>query len=412
MTAADEAVILHLDMDAYFASVEQACDPALRGQPVVVCGEGSDDNNWARTIVTTASYEARVFGIKTGFTVPAARKRCPQVRIVVGDPDKYLDTARRIHAILLRHTDLVEVYSIDECFMDLAGLGEPAAVAQAVKQAIRDELHLTCSVGVAPNKLLAKLASDKHKPDGYYRYAAADIPALFAALPVGELWGVGKKTAAELARLGIRTAAQLGRADEALLVRRFGIIGRRLKAMGNGEYHDPVRRFDHERDIKSVGHSHTLPADTLDEAVIRAFLRRLCEMVAARMLKYQVCGTTVTLWLRYADFTGTMKQGSMPQPVRTGTAIYRRAARLLDRFLPPAQPVRAIGVSVSNLQRGGGPGQLLAASANEERLGELAAQLNRKYGALTVKPASLLTADRFGVRERCGLIGTSYFNGA
>ncbi len=403
-------VVLHLDMDAYFAAVEQACDPALRGRPVVVCGEASAESDYARTIVTTASYEARKFGIKTGCTVPEARRRCPQVRIVVGNPDKYVDTARQLHAILLRHTDLVEVYSIDECFVDLTGHADPEAVARTAKAAIRAELGLTCSAGLAPNKLLAKLASDTHKPDGLHRIRPEDIPALFARLPVGELWGVGKKTAAELARLSIRTAADLGNADAGLLTDRFGVIGRRLKAMGRGEDDDPVRRFDHEREIKSVGHSHTLPADTADPAVISAFLRMLCEMVAARMQKYGVSGTTVSLWLRFGDFTGLGQQCTARQAVWTGLGIYRRAAGILQRHLPPPQAVRAVGVSVSNLQRGRGPGHLLPAAARADALGETAARLNRRYGALHIRPASQLIADGFGIRERCGLIGTSHFD--
>ena len=177
-------------MNAYFASVEQVSNPFLKGKPIVVSGDADPKKNYARTIVTTASYEARAFGVKTGMTIPEAKKLCPKILVVVADPDKYIDTSLKIHNLLLKHTDLVEVYSIDECFMDITGIkSEPKETALKIKKDIKENLGLLCSIGIASNKLIAKLASDMKKPDGLVELKDEDLPPLFEKLPAKELWG-------------------------------------------------------------------------------------------------------------------------------------------------------------------------------------------------------------------------------
>jgi len=400
--------VLHLDMDAYFASIEQACNPSLRGKPVVVCGETSAEQGWGRTIVTTASYEARRFGIKTGCTVPEARRRCPDVAIVCGDPEKYLDTSRRLHRILLRYTDRVEVYSIDECFMDLAGTRrDPVTAAAEIKKAVRTELGLTCSIGVGPNKLIAKLAGDLQKPDGLVTMSRAEALVLFEDLPVQEVWGVGERTAERLARVGIFTAAELGRAPLSMLTTMFGVWGYRLQAMGCGHCDDPVARHDEKRVVKSVGHSHTLPKDTANVTIIQAYLRLLAERVGERLRRYGKAGSTVSLYVRYADFTGAGRQHRVGEPMTSGLHIYRSAMCLLRQYMPLRKKVRSLGISISALTpASGGQGFLLERCGREERLMDVVDRINRRYGASTLKPGSVLTAERFGVKERCGLIGT------
>ncbi|MEI7904673.1 MAG: DNA polymerase IV [Candidatus Firestonebacteria bacterium] len=405
-----DRVILHIDMNSFFASVEQASNPFLKGKPIVVAGDADPANNYARTIVTTSSYEARAFGVKTGMTIPEAKRLCPKVLVVTADPEKYIDASLSIHNILLRFTDLVEIYSIDECFMDITQFKEPPEnISARIKKFIKDELNLTCSIGIGTNKLIAKLASDMKKPDGLTIIWDEEIPALFEKLEAKELWGIGEKTAEHLMRFGIKTAKQLGEASEYLLKAEFGINGIKLKQMGQGKYESRVRSYYEERVVKSVGHSHTLPKDTSDITVIKGFIRLLCEKTSKRMQKYGLKGRTVHFYVRWEDFTGFGQQVSVPQHTNSGLEIFRLAEGVFDKIILQKK-VRLVGVSVSQLTDENEQGFLLEELEKNRQLKKAMYSINSKFGGLFVKPASVLVAENFGVRERAGMIGTYLFD--
>ena len=265
--------ILHVDMDAFFASVEQRVNPALRGRPVAVCGAN------ARTVILTASYEARAYGVKTGMMLHEAKALCPGLILVPGDHARYTDICRQLVAICRDYTPAVELFSVDEAFLDvtdsLALFGGAEAIARAIKARVRGELGLTASVGIAPNKLLAKLASGLNKPDGLVMVAPPDVPALLERLPVQELCGIGPALTRQLAELGIATCGALGRAPLYLLTARFGVIGRTLSAMGRGEDDAPLVPIEAEPEAKSVGHSMTLERDVRTPAELERTLLQL-----------------------------------------------------------------------------------------------------------------------------------------
>jgi len=375
--------ILHIDMDAFFASVEQQANPALRGKPVAVCGAN------ARTVVMTASYEARAWGVKTGMSLPEAKARCPGLIVVAGHYEWYTETCRRLAAICRDYTPDVELFSIDEAFLDVTAslrlFGGAEAIARAIKARVRRHLGLTASVGVAPNKLLAKLASGLKKPDGLVVIGPADAPTLLESLPVQELCGIGPSIAAQLAALGIAACGQLGRAPLSLLVGRFGIIGHRLSAMGRGEDDAPVianvraaqkapdarpqastepqrtgwAREDSggaenaadglfQQSAKSVGHSMTLDRNVWDRDRLERYLLELSGMVGRRLRRHGLAGMVVALTLRYANFTTFTRQQRLGRPINDDGEIYR-VARSILRALRLTQAVRLVGVSLSGL---------------------------------------------------------------
>ena len=404
-------IILHIDMNSFFASVEQASNPFLKGKPIVVAGDADPETNYARTIVTTSSYEARAYGVKTGMTIPEAKRLCPPVLVVVADPEKYIDVSIKMHNILLRFTDLVEVYSIDECFVDISQLKKtPEETAMEMKRMIREELDLTCSVGIATNKLVAKLASDMKKPDGLTVIWDKDIPPLFEMLEAKELWGIGSKTSEHLAKFNIITAKQLGEASEDLLKAEFGINGVKLKLMGQGKYESIIGSYFLDRVVKSVGHSHTLPRDTYDLTVIKGFLRMLCEKTSRRLTKYGQKGRTVHFYVRWEDFTGFGKQVSINDPTNAGAEIFRLAAGIFDSLMPLTKKVRLVGVSVSQLSPENGQAFVLDEYEKARILKDTMYAINEKFGDFSVKPASVLVAENFGIKERAGMIGTYLFD--
>jgi len=386
-------VIMHLDMNAYFAAVEQRANPYLRGKPVIVTGEG-------RSVVVTASYEARAFGVKTGMNVYEAKRLCPHGIVVYADFDKYTSTAMEIHKILLEFTDRVEVFSIDECFLDLTGsiklFGSPVDIAISIKKKLRDNLGLTCSIGIAPNKLLAKLASDMQKPDGLVVIRPEDIHDVLEALPVEELCGIGDRMAEHLRGLGIRTAGELGRANIDMLINYFGFWGYHLKRMGMGIDNSPVKRYHETDEIKSIGHSYTLHADTWNIEVVLSYLRVLSEMAGYRLRKHGMIGKTVTLTLRYSDFSTFSRQSTTGGFVYNGWDIYRRACNIFKSFLPLKKAVRLLGVSVSSLEQKPSQGYLFEPLGRLDRVAEAMDRINDRFGEFTIKPSSVLIAEKYG----------------
>jgi len=397
-------------MNSFFASVEQAINPALRGKAIAVCGEG-------RTIVTAASYEAKAFGVKTGMTPYEAKKICPGLITVVGDMHKYVASSLNIHEIFLRFTRQVEPFSIDECFMDVTTLcrkGKTAKdIAIEIKRLVKAELNLLCSIGIGPNKVVAKLASKMQKPDGLVEINRQDIPGLFENIPVEKLQGVGVggKISEKLKALGIKTAKELGEANENFMMFHFGIYGWRLKRIGLGEDSSTVKEYSYSEREKSFGHSHTLPRDTYDIQTIRSYLLMLCEKTAARLRRAGMSGKTVHFYVRYGDFTGFGRQKSLSHYIEKGNEIFSTAFEIFDECLPLTKPVRLVGVSISNLTAENGQMCFLDDINRSRELTGIVDEINNKYGEFTIKPSSMLIAENFGIQDRCGLIGRYHFKG-
>lgn len=380
--------ILHLDMNAYFASVEQQNNPTLRGKPVGVIGSSG------RTVVTTCSYEARARGVKTGMNVWQAKQNCPELILVVGDNRKYTDTSKRIVAMMRDYTPLVEVFSIDEAFLDvthsLALFGSARRIAYLLKARIRQSFGLTCSVGIAPNKLLAKLASDMQKPDGLTVILPEQVDTLLETLPISELCGIGPRLSRQLNQLGVHSCGQLARYPTRLLSKRYGIVGPRLQQMARGIDDSPVVPVADEAPVKSVGHSMTLREDVSRPADIQRFLLQLAEMVGRRARRYGVSGRTVHLQLRLADFdTNLGRQKSLPQHINLSDDIYRTALEILAT-LQVEQPIRLLGISLSNLRHQQEQLTLFSDERQKRRMTAAMDLVNDRFGDFTLNFASLL----------------------
>ncbi len=379
--------ILHLDMNAFFASVEQQANPALLGRPIAVVGSAS------RTVILTASYEARASGVKTGMTVGEARRHCPELTLVVADNRKYTHTSAGIMAILRDFTPLVEVFSIDEAFLDVTGslslFGGAERIARLIKTRISHAFGLTCSIGIAPNKLLAKLASEMKKPDGLTVIPPEAVGRILDTVPIREMCGIGRQTERVLALYGIRTCGDLGRFPVEVLTKHFGIVGTRLHLMGLGVDESPVVPEEEAAEVKSVGHSMTLERDIEGRDEILRHLLQLAEMVGRRARRYRVGGKTVTLTVRYADFSTFTRQATRQEYTNASEEIYREATTILDSFVL-TQPVRLLGVRLSGLRH---QGEQLPLFPDERRRALATAAMdgvNERYGGFTVTFGTLL----------------------
>lgn len=386
--------IMHIDMNAFFASVEQQANPELRGKPIAVIGSSG------RTVITTASYEARKFGVKTGMAIWEAKRCCPQLTLVVGDNRKYTSTSSRIIEIMQQYTPLVEVFSIDEAWLDvthsLSLFGSPERIAFLIKARIMNNFGITCSVGIAPNKLLAKLASDMQKPDGLVVIPPEDIQKTIQHLPIRDLCGIGKRMERHLLLMGIKTCGELGRCDEARLTKRFGIIGKRLKEMGQGVDSAPVTPQDEDDEVKSVGHSMTLRHDITSREDILRFLLQLSEMVGRRARRYRVFGKTVHLHIRFADFyTNVGKQETLARYINLSEDIYKAATAILDTVELP-QAVRQLGIKLTNLRYQTEQLPLFEEERKKSRMTQIMDAVNNRFGDFTVTYGSLLTAKEKG----------------
>lgn len=377
--------VLHVDMDAFYAAVEQRDRPELRGRPVVVGGPPG-----GRGVVSAASYEARRYGIHSAMPIARAVRLCSEAVFLPVDHERYARESERIMALLGEVSPLVEPVSIDEAFVDVTAsaalLGDGAAIARRLKERIRGETGLTASVGVAASKFVAKVASDLQKPDGLVVVPAGAEGAFLDPLPIARLWGVGRATAAELEAMGVRTIGQLRRLPPAALAARFGAQGPALLALARGEDDRPVEPWSPP---KSMGAEETFPADHRDPARLRATLRAQAERVARELRRGGVAGATVTLKLRFADFT-TLTRSRGVEPTQDGLRLYREAVRLLER-IALRDPVRLIGLSVSSLGPAGrGQLSLLDPDApRRERLARAVDRLVERYGEGAIEPASL-----------------------
>ena len=355
--------ILHVDMDAFFAAVEVLDDPVLAGRPVIVGGSG------ARGVVASCTYEARAFGVRSAMPSLRARQLCPDAVFIDGHYSRYAEVSGQLREILVSVTPLVEPIGLDEAFLDVTGarrlLGPPEAIAATIRRRVRDELSLDCSVGVGRSKLVAKLASRAAKPTatragkqpgrGVVVVLPAHELAFLHPMAVEALWGVGPATAKRLHDLGARTVGQLAALPVEVLVRRLGRAqGTHLGALARGEDADPVVA---DRPAKSVGHEETFRQDLFDAAALGAHALRMAESVAVHLRSQSVAGRTVTVKVKYADFSSVTRSHTLPVAVDTAAAVSAVAQALLAE-LDTGPGVRLLGVSVSGLETAGTARQL------------------------------------------------------
>ncbi|UOE45329.1 DNA polymerase IV [Agromyces larvae] len=382
--------ILHVDMDAFFVSVELLRRPELRGKPVLVGGTAG------RGVVSAASYEARKFGVNSAMPMSVALRKCPNAIVLRGDYASYAKYSKRVMEIFESITPRVEKLSIDEAFLDVSGArrlhGSPAEIGWTIRERVRAETGLTCSVGVAATKYVAKVASGRAKPDGLLVVPAADTVAFLHPLPISALWGVGRVTEESLARLGLRTIGDVADMPADALERAVGpALTARLRSLAAGE--DP-RRVLTGREEKSIGHESTFSYDLVEPDDIRRELLRLADDVAVRLRRAGLVARTVSLKLRYGDFRTLTRSRTLPEPTDVGRRIYDEAAAALAGLIGEGARVRLIGVRAEQLRPAGG-GALLWDPDEDWRDAERAIdEVTARFGRGAVRPAALVRGKR------------------
>lgn len=380
--------IIHIDMDAFYAAVEQRDNPELQGKPVIIGGSS------VRGVVSTASYEARQFGVRSAMPVMQAKRLCPQGVYLYPDHHKYARVSGQIQDILAEFSPLVEPLSLDEAFLDVSGMelleADPVAIARKIKQRIRSQVGLVASAGVAPNKFLAKLATDLGKPDGLFVIRPGEAAQVLKGLPITRLWGVGEATAAVLRKLRIETIGQLAQSQPDMLARHLGNMAYDLHRLANGQDERPVVP---DSDPKSIGKELTFEHDLRDREEMLAYILALSEKVGWRLRMAGFSGRTVTVKLRYASFKTITRSQTLAEPTCLDEVIYQVSRDLFNKIALP-EGVRLLGVTVSHL--GGQSAQTaLFAEENAKRKAVYSAidRLKTKYGESIVKRGGLLKAE-------------------
>ena len=382
--------ILHVDLDAFYASVAVLKDPSLEGKPVIVGGTG------ARGVVTSASYEARRFGVRSAMPSVRARRLCPEGIFLPPDFDAYRVHSHRFREVLLAHTPLVEPISLDEAFLDVGGatrlFGSPVDIAKRIRREVAREVGVTCSVGIAPTKFVAKLASDGCKPDGFLHVPADGVAAYLEPLPVGRLWGVGEKTAELLGRLAIRTVGDLGKTPPTILQRLIGAAAAsHLSDLARGI---DDRRVEPYEQPKSIGHEETFDRDLDDEGEILRELLALSGRVAARLREDGYRARTVTLKVRLANFTTLTRSRTQLDPTDLGGEIHRTVSDLYRHLPGERRRVRLLGVQAAGLDSAGAHQLALLRSERWDDVERTVDRIERRFGTGAAGPASLLDRSR------------------
>ena len=367
--------IMHVDMDAFFASVEQRDDPALQGKPVIVCGKSR------RSVVATASYEARAFGVHSAMPLSQAKRLCPHGCFVAPRFEAYREASDAIHQVMLNYADAYEPISLDEAFLDISGMGSQyptlGSIGRAIKEEIRCAVHLTASVGIAPNKFLAKMASDMNKPDGLCIIPYGRERGILAPLPVRRLWGVGSVTEKKLLAAGFRTIADIQEAAPEKLSALLGNQGPLLKARALGIDERPIIS---SRQVKSIGDESTYEHDLTDRPTINREIAIHSDIVAQRLRRHDLAARTISLKIRFASFKTIMRSLSLEEGTNLQETIDSACQTLLSR-IPLTEGIRLIGVTASNL---GAPLSIPSLFSDKEEKRARAARamdsIQQKYG--------------------------------
>lgn len=337
-------IIFHIDMNSFYASVEAAFDPSLQGKPLAIAGDPEE----RRGIIVTCSYEAREKGVKTTMSLWQAKKLCPELIVRRPNFERYRKASKAMFAILKTYTDLVEPVSIDEGYVDVTDVNKhPLRLAEEIQKRLLDELLLPCSIGIAPNKFLAKMASNMKKPLGITVLRKRELKEVLWPLPVERMHGVGEKTAEKLRSINIHTIGDLANGETVQLERVLGINGRRLKEWANGVDHrivDPNSVFD----FKSVGNSTTLPYDTEDEEEIIRTISKLCHSVSSRLKRKGVMGTKISLMIRFRDRKTITRSMRLENPTDKQSELEQKAIYLFQKHWDSA-PIRLLGVSANDV---------------------------------------------------------------
>ncbi|MEC0128052.1 DNA polymerase IV [Paenibacillus pabuli] len=403
-------VILHVDMNAFYCSVHEAEEPELyRGKATAVAGS----SEVRKGVIVTCSYTARSRGISTGMVVHQALKKCPDLIVIRPDFHLYRTYSREFMKIAYSYTPLLEATSIDECYLDITGsrqFGTPLEIAESIQTRIRDELGLPCSIGIAPNKLLAKMASDLKKPNGISILRMRDVPEILWHRPCNEMFGIGKKTAEKLKKLGIETIGQLAKSDERMLTDVFGINGTWLKNSANGINHSPVQA---EREAnKSIGHTTTLPADISELHDVHRVLLNISDQVARRLRKHEMLAQGIQITIRTPDMKTITRSRLMEVPTEDASIIYREACALFAKHWGGGKPVRMLGVTLQTLiPREESAVQLdlfeYEQKPKKENLIRIMDQLRDKFGENAVVTAGMLGDDPSVLLRNHKVRGTS-----
>jgi DNA polymerase IV len=392
--------IFHVDMDAFFVSVEELFDPSLKGKAVVVGGQRND-----RGVVSAASYEARKFGVHSAMPLRTAAKLCPSAIFVDGHPERYRECSEKVYRVLQSFSPLVEMASIDEAYLDMTGTerlhGPPLYAAHQLHQKIKSDTQLNCSIGIGSSRLVAKVSSAKAKPHGILWVVPGQEAKFLAPLDVRDIPGVGTVTEQNLNALGIHRVGDLMRFDESFLEEHFGKWGLALAGKSRGE--DAGGWFDTEvgadTDPKSISHEHTYNEDTADAGQIESTLMRLSEMVGRRLREHGLHARTIQLKLRYKDFTTITRAHTLPDPTQLDTEIFEQARRLFRRNWRKGTEVRLLGVQASHFDAHSSQGDLVEGERRQRWQQALLAadRLRDKFGESSV---TLATGLRGGFRER------------
>lgn len=340
--------IIHIDMDAFFASVEERDNPELAAHPLVIARHPSDTGG--RGVVTTANYRARQFGIHSAMSAQKAYELCPEAIFIPGNHEKYRQISQQVRQVFRRYTDIIEPVSIDEAYLDVThnkkNIQSAVKIARLIQQEVWEEVHLTCSAGVSYNKFLAKLSSDYRKPRGLTLVAPDEAVAFLQALPIDKFHGIGKKTLPRMHELGIFTGGDLYQKSEMELIHEFGKMGYSLYRKVRGIHDSPVNVT---RDRKSVGKEHTYGSPLSGEDQVLGQLRKIAEEVAVALKKVGKHGQTVVLKVRYADYTTVTKRHTLNRYVATKEAIFSEASLIWEEILGVEQGIRLLGITLTNL---------------------------------------------------------------
>lgn len=380
--------ILHIDMDAFYAAVEQHDNPSLRGKPVIVGGDAEK-----RGVVSAASYEARPYGVHSAMPISQAKRLCPQGIFLPVRLGRYQEVSEQIFEILRMYTPLVEPLSLDESFLDVTGseklFGPALKIAKEIKKRIFESTGLTASAGIAPNKFLAKIASDLKKPDGLVEIKPEEVQDFLRNLPISKLWGVGKATEETLKGMGICRVGQLAAYPMEAIERQLGKFGRELVALARGEDDRPVVP---EAEAKSISQEETFTPDLWELGTMKKVLLEQSERVAWDLRKQRLKGRTVQLKVRYPDFSLVTRSTTLPSPTDQAIEIYQAALKLLERTEALPRKTRLLGVGVSNLRPRDEPEQLSLFHSHRlkvERSTEAVDRIRDKFGPQAIKRASL-----------------------